>query len=81
MSYLVPTGSPLLLPKGTVREEDAKTWALYYNPYVNSSWLVYGVPAGLNVTRLPGHYSLQMNISNLSGFVSQRQATACCDGK
>lgn len=70
-----------MLPVGTIREENTPTWALYYNPHVGSSWLVYSVPAGLNVTRLPGHYSVQMNLAGLDGFVSQRQATSCCDGK
>lgn len=81
MSYTVPHGQPLMLPKGTRQEKDAGTWALYYNPYTNQSWLVYVVPAGLQVTALPGKYTHRVNLSGLAGYVAQRQATACCDSQ
>ena len=79
MSYNVPTGQPLMLPAGTVQQHDAVSWALYYNRYLNRSWLVYVVPAGLQITTLPGKYRHSVDLAGLGDYVAQRQATACCD--
>lgn len=78
MGQLIPTGQTLYLPPGTKRTHDGGTWALYVNEELNTSWMAWQVPAGLQLMMLPGRRSVSLNLSQLSGFVNQQQANACC---
>lgn len=77
MAQLIPNGQTLMLPRGTVRTRDGGSWALYVNEILNTSWLAWKVPAGLQVMTLPGRRTVRLDTSQLAGFVKQQQATGC----
>lgn len=79
MGQLVPNGQQLMMPRGTRKTKDGGTWALYVNEFLNTSWMVWQVPAGLQVMVLPGKRSVSLNLSQLAGFVSQQRARSCCE--
>ncbi len=77
----VATGYPILLPPGTQKVKDYKTWAIYYNAALVCTWLAYAVPSGWQVMTLPGVYNVTYNTDYLRDYVNTRQAYACgeCD--
>jgi len=66
-----------MLPAGTEIVQDARTWAIYYNPGLNCTWLAWNVPNGVEVMQLPGHYNVSYNLGQLSSYIQSRQAYAC----
>ena len=70
-----------MLPEGTVKVHDKRTWAIYYNRALNFSWLAWTVGNGWELTPLPGAYDVDYNVAGLRGYVEGRQQYACgqCD--
>jgi len=84
MAQLIPKGIKLkdALPVGAYCIRLEETWGLYGHPTINYTWLVWKVPAGLNMVTYPGRRNIAIDIDRLGAYAKQRSRLACasCPG-
>lgn len=84
MAQLIPNGIALqsVLPVGAYVVRLEKTWGLYAHPTIMYTWLVWKVPAGLNMMVYPGRRTIGVDMDRLGAYANQRSRTACakCPG-
>jgi hypothetical protein len=66
--HFIPKTQPFALPTGTVKEHDAGSWALYYNPQYNITYLVIDFPHQWKVNYYLGKYTVNYTTKLIAGM-------------